>query len=159
MPLSNAEKVRRYRERQKAKKQEELKQPTPPSDVFRKPFFEFFPPEQQEQMRRQISESVRAVLSQRLVSAIEGGGRLPVLEALVTDSVSRSVIQEGEFSKIPSILESGGESGSQSFNRDLFRLLQDGKISKKDALQASSNPKALEMNLKGIFLSSGGIIG
>ena len=47
MPLSNAEKVRRYRERQKAKKQEELKQPTPPSDVFRKPFFEFFPPNHQ----------------------------------------------------------------------------------------------------------------
>lgn len=47
MPLSNAEKVRRYRERQKAKKQEELKQPTPPSEVFRKPFFEFFPVDEQ----------------------------------------------------------------------------------------------------------------
>lgn len=42
MALSNAEKVRRYRERQKAKKQAELLQPTPPSEVFKKPFFEFF---------------------------------------------------------------------------------------------------------------------
>lgn len=47
MALSNAEKVRRYRERQKAKKQEDLKQPTPPSEVFRKPFFEFFPVDEQ----------------------------------------------------------------------------------------------------------------
>lgn len=42
MALSNAEKVKRYRERQKAKKQAELLQPTPPSTIFRKPFFEFF---------------------------------------------------------------------------------------------------------------------
>ena len=47
MPLSNAEKVRRYRERQKAKKQQEMNQPTPPSEVFRKPFFEFYPVDQQ----------------------------------------------------------------------------------------------------------------
>lgn len=121
--------------------------------------FEFFPPEQQDQMRRQVSESVRAVIAQRLVKAMEGGGRLPVLEILVTDSVSRGVIQEGQFAKIPSILEGGGDGGSQSFNRDLFRLIKAGKISKADALAASSNPKALEMNLKGIFLSEGGIIG
>ena len=47
MALSNAEKVKRYRERQKAKKQEALKQPTPASDVFKKPFFEFFPVDEQ----------------------------------------------------------------------------------------------------------------
>ena len=42
MALSNTEKVKRYRDRQKAKKQAELLQPTPPSDIFRTPFFEFF---------------------------------------------------------------------------------------------------------------------
>lgn len=42
MPLSNAEKVRRYRERQKAKKQAELKQPAPPSETLQTPFSEFF---------------------------------------------------------------------------------------------------------------------
>lgn len=56
MALSNAEKVRRYRERQKAKKQEELKQPTPPSKLFRTPFFEFFPPE--EQLGSQYAQSL-----------------------------------------------------------------------------------------------------
>lgn len=43
MPLSDAEKARRYRERQKAKKQAALKMPTPPSEIFKKPFFEFYP--------------------------------------------------------------------------------------------------------------------
>ena len=43
MALSNAEKVRLYRERQKAKKQGDLKQPTPPTDISKMPFNEFFP--------------------------------------------------------------------------------------------------------------------
>lgn len=47
MPLSDAEKARRYRERQKAKKQAALKTPTPQSEIFKTPFFEFFPVEQQ----------------------------------------------------------------------------------------------------------------
>lgn len=47
MALSNAEKVRRYRERQKEKKQSELKQPTPRSTLFRTPFFEFFTEDEQ----------------------------------------------------------------------------------------------------------------
>lgn len=47
MALSNAEKVRRYRERQKARKQEELKKPTADSTTFRRPFFEFFSVDEQ----------------------------------------------------------------------------------------------------------------
>lgn len=47
MALSNAEKVRRYRERQKARKQDELKQPTAGREIFKTPFFEFFTPDQQ----------------------------------------------------------------------------------------------------------------
>lgn len=56
MALSNAEKVRRYRERQKAKRQEQLKQPAPSNDFFRVPFFEFFPEE--EQISSQYSQSL-----------------------------------------------------------------------------------------------------
>lgn len=56
MALSNAEKVRRYRERQKAKKQEQLKQPTVAGDVFHKPFFEFF--SEDEQISSQFSQSL-----------------------------------------------------------------------------------------------------
>jgi len=54
--LSNAEKVRRYRERQKAKKQEQLRQPAPSSNLFQKPFFEFFT--EDEQMGSQYSQSL-----------------------------------------------------------------------------------------------------
>lgn len=47
MALSNAEKVKRYRERQKEKKKEDMLKPEQKSNVFRKPFFEYFPVDQQ----------------------------------------------------------------------------------------------------------------
>ncbi|OOY31264.1 hypothetical protein [Thioclava sp. F36-6] len=47
MALTNAEKVRLHRERQKARKQEDLKKPSSQSDLFQKPFYEFFPVDEQ----------------------------------------------------------------------------------------------------------------
>ena len=121
--------------------------------------FEFFPPEQQVSMRRQIAGALRSTISQRLVPAIEGGGRVPVVELFVVDSLARSIIEEGSYEKIPSVIEAGKESGSKSFNADLYRLIKAGLISKQDGLAYSPNAKAIEMNLKGIFLSTGGIVG
>lgn len=65
MALSNAEKVRRYRERQKAKKEAELKQPTARSEVFKTPFFEFFPVDEQ--------------TGSQYVQSLELGGIAPLL--------------------------------------------------------------------------------
>ncbi len=121
--------------------------------------FDFFPPEQQIGLRRTVAGCLRATISQRLVPKLEGGGRVPVCEIFVMDGLGRSVIQEGQFEKIPSVIDAGADQGSKSFNKDLFRLIKAGIISKADGLENSPNPKALEMNLKGIFLSAGGIVG
>ncbi len=120
--------------------------------------FEFFPPEQQIGMRRQIAGALRATVSQRLVPSIEGNRRVPVIELFIVDSLARKVIEEGTYEKIPAVIEAGKDSGSKSFNADLYRLIKAGKISKQDGLAFSPNAKALEMNLKGIFLSTGGLV-
>jgi twitching motility protein PilT len=117
--------------------------------------FEFFPPEQQIQARRQLAASLRGIIVQRLLPALEGGGRVPAVEILVADSVAKTVIHEGHFEKVPALLDSSADSGSISFNKDLYRLVKAGLVSKADALRVSPNPQALEMNLKGIFLSEG----
>lgn len=119
--------------------------------------FEFFPPEHQVNMRRQIAGALKATITQRLVPAMEGG-RMPVVEVFVVDGLGRKVIEEGSFEKIPAVIEAGKESGSKSFNMDLYRLIKAGLVTKQDGLAFSPNPKALEMNLKGIFLSTGGIV-
>lgn len=121
--------------------------------------FEFYPQDQHLGMRRQIAGSLRATITQRLLPALEGISRLPVQELFIVDSLARSVITAGNFEQIPAVIEAGGDSGSISFNQDLFRLVKAGKITKQTALANSPNASALEMNLKGIFLSTGGIVG
>jgi twitching motility protein PilT len=115
--------------------------------------FEFFPPEQLAQARRQIAGSLRGFICQKLIPAMEGGGRFAAHEILIADATVRNLILEGHNDKIQQLLEAGTE-GNKSFNRDLYRLIKDGKISKADGLRFSPNPQALEMNLKGIFFKT-----
>ncbi|MEO6005490.1 MAG: PilT/PilU family type 4a pilus ATPase [Opitutus sp.] len=114
--------------------------------------FEFFPPEEQVQARRAIAGSLRGFICQKLIPALEGGGRVPTNEILTADAVVKNLILEGQFEKIQGILEGGSDSTSFSFNKDIYRLIKDGKISKAEGLRFSPNPQALDMNLKGIFV-------
>jgi len=116
--------------------------------------FEFFPPEQIAQARRQISGSIRGFICQKLIPAMEGGGRFAAHEILVADATVRNLLLDGHFDKIQQLLDAGSEDGSKSFNRDLYRLIKEGKISKADGLRFSPAPQALDMMLKGIFVKS-----
>jgi twitching motility protein PilT len=113
--------------------------------------FEFFPPEQLAQARRQIAGSLRGFICQKLIPTIDGKGRVPANEILAADQTVRNLILDGENEKIQSLLESGTDSASYSFNKDIMRLIKEGKISKADGIRYAPNPQALEMNLKGIF--------
>ena len=116
--------------------------------------FEFFPPEQIAQARRQIAGSLRGFICQKLIPALEGGGRFAAHEILIADATVRNLILDGHNDKIQALLETGADGGSKSFNKDLYRLIKEGKISKADGLRFSPNPPALEMNLKGIFFKT-----
>jgi len=120
--------------------------------------FEFFPADQQDIMRRQIAEAVRCTIIQKLVPNLKGDGRVPVKEVMMVEPSIRKLIEVGHFEKLYSAVESGRESGSQTFNWDFHRLVKAGAITKECALEHSPNAKQLEMNLKGIFLSSGGLV-
>ena len=65
---------------------------------------------------------------------------------------------EGDFEKLEAVIEANEDNGSKTFNQDLYRLVKAGKITKESAMANSPNSRQLEMNLKGIFLSSGGIV-
>ena len=116
--------------------------------------FEFFPAEEVVQARRAIAGSLRGFICQKLVPKIDGSGRVPANEILYADATVRNLILEGQNEKIQGLLESNADSATFSFNKDLYRLWKDGKISKQDALKFSPNPQQLEMNMKGIFIKS-----
>lgn len=120
--------------------------------------FEFFSAERKEFLQGQFAATLRGVVAQKLLPAMEGGGRLPVNEIFVMDPVGRKVIKNGQLEKLAAVIEASEDNGSKTFNQDLYRLLKEGLISKEDALNHSPNARQLEMNLKGIFLSSGAIV-
>lgn len=116
--------------------------------------FEFFPPEQAVQARRQVAGSLRGFVCQKLLPRLDGGGRVPANEILNADSTVKSLILEGQFERIQGLLESSADSQSFSFNKDLYRLVKEGLVGKAEGLRFSPNPQQLEMNLKGIFIKT-----
>jgi len=116
---------------------------------------DFYPHEEQDGLKRALSLNLRSIISQRLISKV-GGGVVPACEVMLDTPVIKSLLEEGKLDKLAGAVEGGGESGMQSFNTCLLELFNEGKITEKDALANATNASALKMNLKGIFLSSGG---
>ena len=104
--------------------------------------------------RRQIAGTLRGIICQKLIPSLDGNARFAAHEILSVDSVVRNLILDTQNEKIQAILEGSADSHSISFNKDIYRLIKAGKISKADGLKFSPNPQALEMNLKGIFIKT-----
>jgi twitching motility protein PilT len=115
---------------------------------------DFFKAEEREQIRRQLSGTLCAVVCQRMVAALTGG-ITPALEILLNTPTVKKMIEENRLDKLPAAIETGNEDGMISFNQALFNLVKQGKVSEKEALSKATNPQALEMNFKGIFLDDG----
>jgi len=117
--------------------------------------FEYYPGEQHALVQRKLSECLRGIIVQKLLPSLQGEGRVPAQEILIADSVVKNTIKDGQFDKVHTLLDLSPETGSRSFNKELYRLIKEGYVSKADGLKNSPNPNALEMNLKGIFVSEG----
>lgn len=112
--------------------------------------FEFFPAEEQGQARRAIAGSLRGIICQKLIPACDGNGRVPACEILAADATVRQLILEGQNEKIQGLLDSGADSASFSFNRDLYRLIKAARITQQEGRRFSPNPQQLEMRLAGL---------
>ena len=115
---------------------------------------DFFKADEREQIRRQLAGTLQAVVCQRMVTTL-AGGMTPALEILINTPIVRKLIEENRLDKLPLAIETGTEDGMLNFNQSLFNLVKEGKVSEKEALSKASNPQALEMNFKGIFLDEG----
>jgi twitching motility protein PilT len=115
---------------------------------------DFFRAEEREQIRRQLAGCFQGVVCQRMVTSVSGG-MTPALEIMINTPTVKKLIEDNRLDKLSAAIETGTEDGMLSFNQSLFQLVKEGKISQKEALSKASNPQALEMNFKGIFLDEG----
>jgi twitching motility protein PilT len=115
---------------------------------------DFFAADEREQIRRQLAGTLQAVVCQRMVPTI-AGSMTPALEIMINTPTVKKLIEENRLDKLPAAIETGNDDGMLNFNQALFNLVKEGKVTEREALAKASNPQALEMNFKGIFLDEG----
>jgi twitching motility protein PilT len=93
-----------------------------------------FPPHQQSQIRSQLSITLEAVITQRLMRRLDGPGRVPATEILIATPAVRTLIRDGKTYQIPSSIETGQEHGMHSMEQDLNELVQKGSVEAGDAM-------------------------
>jgi len=106
-----------------------------------------FPEHQQEQVRMQLSLTIEAVLSERLLPCLDGGV-IPAMEILIGTQAVRTSIREGKSHLIDNIIQTSVEMGMQSLEMDLGRLVKEGKITLDEAKSFALRPEELMRMMK-----------
>jgi len=115
---------------------------------------DLFPPHQQNQTRMLLADTLKAVISQRLLPHASGIGRVPAVEVLVVTPLVKKMIEDNNLSEVVSLMKQGQFYGMQTFNQALIKLFQAGEIRLEDALNAASNPEELMLAIRGIQTST-----
>jgi len=102
-----------------------------------------FSSEQQSQIRSMLSESLRAVVSQRLIPRADGKGRVAAVETLVVNKAVANLIRENKTFQIQSILQTGAAQGMGLLDASIRQHVQSGAIAREEALRYCAEPKNL----------------
>lgn len=98
-----------------------------------------FPPEQQEQIRIMLAESIQGVICQTLIPRIDRPGRVCAMEIMVATPAVRALIREAKTYQLPSIIQVSAKHGMQNLDQVLKQLVYEGVISKEDAITHANN--------------------
>ena len=108
---------------------------------------DIYPTGQKDQIRSMLSESLEAVIAQKLLPTKDGKGRVPACEVMIATTAIRNLIREDRIFQISSVIQSGGVEGMQTLDQDLQRLVTQGKIERKVAMEIADNPKLFKQNV------------
>jgi len=108
-----------------------------------------FSPSEQAMMRMRLAESLRAVVSQRLLPRLDGKGVVPAVEVMVaTRAIQECIRDESRTQELTEHVAKGRHYGMQTFDQHLLQLLQEGLISKDVALSAATSPTDLDLQIR-----------
>lgn len=119
---------------------------------------EFFDRSEHSFIRSSLANSLKAIMCQRLLPAIEEGKRYPATEVLLANSVVRDKIIHEEDEDLPALLHQCREEGMREYTFSLSELVLSQKISRAVALDVAPSRESLLSALKGIDTASSGII-
>ena len=102
-----------------------------------------FPPQQQQQIRLQLSMTLQGIVSQHLLPRKGGDGRVVACEILITTPAVRNLIREGKTHQLHSVLQTGSKQGMQTMDTSLEALCLIDAIDHEDALALAADPDRL----------------
>jgi len=114
---------------------------------------DFFPPQQQKQIRLTLSSVLRGIVSQRLLPLKDHSGRVPAVEVLVmTGRMAEALIGEEPTTVMREIIAEGEFYGMQTFDQSLVDLYRYGLVDYKVAVSASTSPHDFSLAVKQLGL-------
>jgi len=105
---------------------------------------DIFPPEQQQQIRLQVSQVLEAVLTQTLVPLASGKGRVAAFEIMLATPAVRNLIRSGKTFELHSTMQISAREGMQTLDQALADLVKKKLVTVEDAMLKTSNPERLQ---------------
>jgi twitching motility protein PilT len=110
---------------------------------------DFFTPHEQSQVRATLSQTLRGIISQRLIRRADNSGRTVVAEVMVSHGrIAEAIVQPSSQPPIEDLIADGEYYEMQTFDQHLFKHVQNGVVSYEDALAIASRPQDLAVSLK-----------
>lgn len=100
-----------------------------------------FPPKQQSQIRAMVSESLRAIVSQRLIPTADGSRRVAACEVLYVKPAISNLIREEKTFQIRSVMQTGKGEGMMLLDDSIAELVKTGQVTKETARRFAEDPK------------------
>ena len=110
----------------------------------------FYPVEVRPTMLGDLAAALRAIVSQRLLRT-HTGGRVPAMEVMLNTALVADLIQKADFSGVREAMEKSLAEGSQTFEQDLSRLINDGLVARNEGLAHADSPNNLLWRLQNDF--------
>jgi twitching motility protein PilT len=130
---------------------------TAPSTIGR--ILDLFPQAMHSSLRSAIAFNMKAIVAQKLLPSIKPGvGRVPSVEILLFSPQIRKLILEERDDKLADVLRMSANEGMQDFTMSLKDLVEKDFVDRQVALDVAPNVEALKMALKGIDVSTPGIL-
>ncbi len=105
-----------------------------------------FPPAQQQQIRIQLAQVLKTVISQQLLPTVDGQ-MVPAFEIMHLNTAVRSMVRDSRIHQIDSTIQTASAEGMISMDESILRLHRAGRISTETALRHAMNPETLQKKL------------
>jgi len=107
-----------------------------------------FPPHEKQQICMRMANSLRGIISQKLLPRAEGSGRIAAVEVMVATPTVSKLIEEGRASQLYSAISEGGYWGMQTMNQCLIRYFKAGLITEEEAFFNAGNLTELKQMIR-----------